>query len=254
MDFGERVAKIAKPRLSRLTMDAMSFLRSAPQSTPPENAPGVSSPAESAVVPSSEPHLEEDLISFDSDPVVTPTKNESRDVSSANSPQGLLLDINDQVKAEPPKWRMVLSQYPTIGLSTVRKEEVECFVCHKTSTELITTCPCSHQYCSDCLCNLVKSSVLGAATFPPTCCEQLVPININSAVFDFQTLRDFLEKKYGNDETTGGSPGDQKLDGGLTQPPDQVLPAPEKEKQGLWVNEKDACKLFDSQSTSQATN
>ncbi|CAG7559925.1 unnamed protein product [Fusarium equiseti] len=246
MDFGERVAKIAKPKLSKVMSDAMSFLRSAPQSASPEGVSGASSPTDLAVVPSSEPHVEEDLISFDSDPVVTPTKNEPRDVSAASSPQNLLLDINDQVKTEPPKWSTVLSQYPTLGLSTARKEEVECFVCHKTSTELITTCLCTHQYCSNCLCNLVKSSVLGAATFPPTCCEQLVPININSAVFDFQTLRDFLEKKYGNDETTNGSPGDQKPDGELTLPPDQVLPEPEKAKQGLCylchrVNEKDAC-------------
>lgn len=231
--------------------DAMSFLRSAPQSASPEGVAGVSSPTELAVVPSSENSEEEDLISFGPDPEVTPSKNEPSDVPDINLPQDILLDIDDQGKTEPPQWHIVLGRYPTLSLTSVKKEEVECFVCHKTSTELFTTCPCSHQYCSDCLCNLVKTSVLGAAVFPPTCCGQLVPVDINSAVFDLATLRDFLTKKFENDhEINVGSPQDQELDGEPTQAPDQVSLAFEKAKQGLCylchrVNEKDACKLYD---------
>ncbi|KAJ4135050.1 hypothetical protein NW768_004661 [Fusarium equiseti] len=257
MDFGERVAKIAKPRLSRVTMEAMSFLRSAPQSPLPESVSDVASPTGLAVVPSSEAHLEEDLISFDHDPVAIPNKNESSDVPNVNPFQDVLLDIDNQAQTEPSEWRIVLDRYPTLNLTTVKKEEVECFVCHKISTEPFTTCPCSHQYCSDCLCNLVKSSVSGAAAFPPTCCDNLVPIDINSAVFDEKTLREFLSKKFGNDhKTINGSPQDQKFDDELTQPSEEVLPALEKAKQGLCylcyrVNEKDACKWCDSQSTLQ---
>ncbi|KAJ4015283.1 hypothetical protein NW752_006736 [Fusarium irregulare] len=244
-DFGERVAN-TKPKLSKVTSDAMSFLRSAPQSASPEGVAGVSSPTELAVVPSSETLEEEDLISFDPAPEVTPSKNEPGDVSSIRSSKNVLLEIDDQVKTEPPQWHIVLGRYPTLSLTSVKKEEVKCFVCHKASTEPLTTCQCSHQYCPDCLCNLVKTSVLGAAVFPPTCCGQLVPVNINSAVFDLATLRDFLTKKFENDhEINVGSPQDQELDGELTQAPDQVSLALEEAKQGMCylchrVNEKDA--------------
>ena len=260
MDFGERVAN-TKPKLSKVMSDAMSFLRSAPQSVSPESVSGFSSPTTKlAVVPSSETLEEEDLISFDPAPEITPSKNEPGDVSSIRSPKNVLLDIDDQVETEPPQWHIVLGRYPTLSLTSVKKEEVECFVCHKASTEPFTACQCGHQYCPECLCNLVKTSVLGAAVFPPTCCGQLVPVDINSAVFDLATLRDFLAKKFENDhEINIGSPQDQELDGELTLAPDQVSLAPEKAKQGLCylchrVNEKDACKLCDSQSTLQATN
>jgi hypothetical protein len=73
---------------------------------------------------------------------------------------------------------------------------VKCFKCANDCADTVITCACNHQYCSDCLNDLVKASIHGSTPFPPVCCELPIPVNINSSVFDKKTSYDFLSKKF----------------------------------------------------------
>ncbi|KAF4344093.1 hypothetical protein FBEOM_1965 [Fusarium beomiforme] len=73
---------------------------------------------------------------------------------------------------------------------------VKCFKCGKVCVGAAINCPCHHRYCSDCVNDLVKSSIRGSTPFPPVCCELPVPVDINSDVFDEKTLHDYLCKKF----------------------------------------------------------
>jgi hypothetical protein len=44
---------------------------------------------------------------------------------------------------------------------------------------------------------MVKASIHGPTPFPPVCCEIAIPVDINSSVFEKNTLYDFLWKKFG---------------------------------------------------------
>ncbi|RKK32873.1 hypothetical protein BFJ68_g14542 [Fusarium oxysporum] len=74
---------------------------------------------------------------------------------------------------------------------------VKCFKCTNDYVENVITCACNHQYCADCLNDMVKASIHGPTPFPPVCCEIAIPVDINSSVFEKNTLYDFLWKKFG---------------------------------------------------------
>ncbi|KAF4437230.1 hypothetical protein FACUT_5779 [Fusarium acutatum] len=74
---------------------------------------------------------------------------------------------------------------------------VKCFKCGNDCDENVTTCSCSHQYCANCLNDIVKASIHGPTPFPPVCCEIPIPVDINSSIFNEKILYDFLWKKFG---------------------------------------------------------
>ncbi|KAF5675169.1 hypothetical protein FDENT_9863 [Fusarium denticulatum] len=95
---------------------------------------------------------------------------------------------------------------------------VKCFKCDNESVENVITCSCKHQYCADCLNDVVKTSIHGPTPFPPVCCEIPIPVDINSSIFDEKTLYDFLGKKFGASDV-----GEQ---GSIGEPDDKSLRSP----------------------------
>ncbi|KAH7166894.1 hypothetical protein DER46DRAFT_681958 [Fusarium sp. MPI-SDFR-AT-0072] len=94
---------------------------------------------------------------------------------------------------------------------------VKCFKCANDCVENFITCACNHQYCADCLNDMVKTSIHGPTPFPPVCCEIPIPVDINSSIFDKKTLYDFLWKKFGASDV-----GEQ---GGVGELGDKSLPS-----------------------------
>ncbi|KAF5599274.1 hypothetical protein FPANT_3557 [Fusarium pseudoanthophilum] len=95
---------------------------------------------------------------------------------------------------------------------------VKCFKCGNDSVENVITCFCKHQYCADCLNDVVKTSIHGPTPFPPVCCEIPIPVDINSSIFDEKILYDFLGKKFG--------PSDVSEQGTIGESDEKSLPSP----------------------------
>ncbi|KAK2676550.1 Zinc finger, RING-type, conserved site [Fusarium oxysporum f. sp. vasinfectum] len=94
---------------------------------------------------------------------------------------------------------------------------VKCFKCANDCVENVITCACNHQYCADCLNDMVKASIHGPTPFPPVCCEIPILVDINSSVFEKNTLYDFLWKKFGASDV-----GEQ---GGVSERGEKSLPS-----------------------------
>ncbi|PNP85957.1 hypothetical protein FNYG_01013 [Fusarium nygamai] len=106
-----------------------------------------------------------------------------------------------------------------IPATNVREDSnvVKCFKCGNDSVKNVITCFCKHQYCADCLNDVVKTSIHGPTPFPPVCCEIPIPVDINSSIFDEKTLYDFLGKKFGASDV-----GEQ---GSIGESDDKSLPS-----------------------------
>ncbi|RSL51533.1 hypothetical protein CEP54_011360 [Fusarium duplospermum] len=78
------------------------------------------------------------------------------------------------------------------------KENVYCHNCGKDGEESFVWCACGHYYCHQCLGQIVESSLGGdSSSFPPLCCDKLVPVDLNSTILDKDVLKAFMEKKLG---------------------------------------------------------
>lgn len=205
---------------------------------------------------------EEDLISFENDPVVGPA-----DIKPVNItiPHDTLTDDKVDVKDEPIDACLIVDQctslkieddHASVASTHLLEEAVKCFTCGTTpSAEALVMCPCQHQYCHGCLCHMVKSSIRGEIPFPPMCCESPVPIDVNTSVFDQNTLCDFFSRKFGiSYMNPDASPRKRKAIGAPSQDkaPSQVhgvtVRMSRDGAQGSCylckrVNEKDSCKL-----------
>lgn len=56
-----------------------------------------------------------------------------------------------------------------------------CASCHETfPSQELAQCPCSHDYCSECLSSLIQNSIKDDGLFPPKCCKQPILLaNVN---------------------------------------------------------------------------
>lgn len=63
------------------------------------------------------------------------------------------------------------------GASRKHPDSEECVACtERFATSSLTRSPCSHNYCRECIVNLVTSSLHDASLFPPRCCGKDIPI------------------------------------------------------------------------------
>ncbi|KAF5704384.1 hypothetical protein FMUND_12572 [Fusarium mundagurra] len=139
------------------------------------------------------------------------------------SPKGTTSAPDDEctVPAKPLCASVSITGDNTFTPATIIHENnnvVKCFKCGNDSVEGVITCSCKHQYCVDCLNDVVKTSIHGPTPFPPVCCEIPIPVDINSSIFDEKTLYDFLGKKFGASDV-----GEQ---GSIGEKGDKSLPSP----------------------------
>ncbi|PTD01671.1 hypothetical protein FCULG_00010587 [Fusarium culmorum] len=198
LGFGDHIAEISQSKLAKYTNNAWEFLQNGSRAkvTQPDKS-------ENKLYCHSGPS-EEDLISFENDPVVGPA-----DIKPVNItiPHDTLTDDKVDVKDELIDACLIVDKctslkiegdYASVASTHLVEEAVKCFTCGTTpSADALVMCPCRHQYCHGCLCHMVKSSIRGEIPFPPVCCESPVSIDVNTSVFDQNTLCDFFSRKFG---------------------------------------------------------
>ena len=59
----------------------------------------------------------------------------------------------------------------------------------------VARCPCSHEYCRECLTELFKASITDESLFPPRCCKQPIPLQLNQIFLPSRVVRDFRAKE-----------------------------------------------------------
>ncbi|KAH8883133.1 hypothetical protein GQ53DRAFT_664268 [Thozetella sp. PMI_491] len=71
-----------------------------------------------------------------------------------------------------------------------------CLICTEEHlVENVSQCPCSHEYCRECLQNLFRASFTDQSLFPPRCCSQLIPIEPNRSLLSPQIIGEFKAKE-----------------------------------------------------------
>ncbi|KAL5595101.1 hypothetical protein FOVSG1_008790 [Fusarium oxysporum f. sp. vasinfectum] len=154
--------------------------------------------------------VDEDLISFDEDP--TPAGTIPITIADGFPPTSTFAKEVEEVESG----NVALDVYHPAGVHE-NDNVVKCFKCADDCVENVITCACNHQYCADCLNDMVKTSIHGATPFPPVCCEIAIPVDINSSVFEQNTLYDFLWKKF--------EASDVSEQGGVDERGDKSLPS-----------------------------
>ncbi|KAM0086088.1 hypothetical protein ACKRZS_001687 [Fusarium odoratissimum] len=154
--------------------------------------------------------VDEDLISFDEDP--TPAGTIPITIADGFPPTSTFAKEVEEVESG----NVALDVYPPAGVHE-NDNGVKCFKCADDCVENVITCACNHQYCADCLNDMVKTSIHGPTPFPPVCCEIAIPVDINSSVFEQNTLYDFLWKKF--------EASDVSEQGGVGERGDKSLPS-----------------------------
>ncbi|KAK4111180.1 hypothetical protein N656DRAFT_790666 [Canariomyces notabilis] len=73
----------------------------------------------------------------------------------------------------------------------------DCVACGEKHHDTdVAACPCSHDYCRDCLNSLFKASLTDEGLFPPKCCGQEISLEIyRTLVHDKGVAEQFQEKK-----------------------------------------------------------
>ncbi|KAF6808868.1 IBR finger domain-containing protein [Colletotrichum musicola] len=58
------------------------------------------------------------------------------------------------------------------------KESTQCNSCFKKQpSSKVASCPCSHEYCTDCLRSLFTAAIADESLFPPKCCDKPIPVD-----------------------------------------------------------------------------
>ncbi|KAH6896008.1 hypothetical protein B0T10DRAFT_587620 [Thelonectria olida] len=65
----------------------------------------------------------------------------------------------------------------------------------------VARCPCSHEYCRNCLAELFRNSMTDESLYPPRCCRQQIPLDPNRPFLPSYLVGEFLAKKAELDET-----------------------------------------------------
>ncbi|KAG6300370.1 hypothetical protein E4U09_007024 [Claviceps aff. purpurea] len=59
----------------------------------------------------------------------------------------------------------------------------------------LTGCPCSHDYCRDCMVNLFNAAIGDESLFPPRCCKMAIPIDLVQSCLSAELLATYEAKK-----------------------------------------------------------
>ncbi|KAI1826881.1 hypothetical protein F4861DRAFT_495530 [Xylaria intraflava] len=70
-----------------------------------------------------------------------------------------------------------------------------CSVCSETINPMeLARAPCSHEYCRGCLGSLFRRAVADESLFPPRCCRQDIPVDVNRSFLDDDLVHRYEEK------------------------------------------------------------
>lgn len=82
---------------------------------------------------------------------------------------------NNSSDEEPPSKAAKRTEDSTAGSSSRSRTCIACDA--KTAFVDVVQCPCSHEYCHDCIVRLFSASISDESLFPPRCCGQAIPLD-----------------------------------------------------------------------------
>ena len=82
------------------------------------------------------------------------------------------------------------------GESSSASPEIRtCVACNEAKPFFhVSRCPCSHEYCRDCLTDLFKTSTTDESLFPPRCCKEPIPLGVNQIFLPSGVVANFRAK------------------------------------------------------------
>ncbi|KAF3071195.1 hypothetical protein GL218_00029 [Daldinia childiae] len=81
------------------------------------------------------------------------------------------------------------------GSNNNTDEMHECLACNEMiEAHLLANAPCKHKYCSGCLKQLFRNAITDETLFPPHCCGQQIPLEVNQHLLGEDLVRDFRDK------------------------------------------------------------
>lgn len=80
-------------------------------------------------------------------------------------------------------------------VETEREPLPECVSCGLQERGSVFKCPCGHDYCGQCMVNLLELAVVDESLFPPRCCKTEIPLDIMEPFLTSRQIRTFNEKK-----------------------------------------------------------
>ncbi|KAG6105453.1 hypothetical protein E4U31_001408 [Claviceps sp. LM219 group G6] len=122
--------------------------------------------------------------------------------SSASHSQGAEVEINqklaaltvDQTKIPSAAELSITTADPSAskGKSALRN----CVACTSdvASTDSVR-CPCSHDYCRDCITSLFSATINDESLFPPRCCKEPIPLELGKPFLSATLVRAYEAKK-----------------------------------------------------------
>ena len=123
-------------------------------------------------------------------PVSEPRKDEpALDDEFISELEALYLGFPDQGLPDQP-------ESSSWAASRVHEKASKCINCREDYTFIdVARCPCSHEYCRECLATLFEMSIKDETLFPPRCCAQPIPIDVNRIFLPPKLVGEFNAKK-----------------------------------------------------------
>ncbi|KAI6317352.1 hypothetical protein MCOR07_009445 [Pyricularia oryzae] len=101
----------------------------------------------------------------------------------------LKLEDSDVPHSESSSWAASRQE-------VVRRPQRECTSCgDQYDFTNVARCPCSHEYCRECLAKLFEGSTVDESSFPPRCCGQQIPLDPNRIFLSPELVGRFKAKR-----------------------------------------------------------
>ena len=99
--------------------------------------------------------------------------------------------LSSNVEAESSTWAAARAEK-----ENVKDFNRTCIACGDTTPFFdVARCPCSHEYCRQCLTDLFTASITDESLFPPRCCQKSIPLEFNQFFLPSSLVASFREKE-----------------------------------------------------------
>lgn len=95
--------------------------------------------------------------------------------------------------AESSSWASKRGKASATDSSSQRRSCIAC--CTDVPVFNLAWCPCSHEYCRECLAQLFRASISDESLYPPRCCKQPIPLAINQIFLPSKLVGEFRAKE-----------------------------------------------------------
>ncbi|KAG6232497.1 hypothetical protein E4U26_004976 [Claviceps purpurea] len=105
-------------------------------------------------------------------------------------------DTNQSSDSEMAALLIAADTSTRAGPSFASEESDDLRRCAGSASDVaLTGCPCSHDYCRDCMANLFNAAIGDESLFPPRCCKMAIPIDLVQSCLSAELLATYEAKK-----------------------------------------------------------